>query len=109
MNQGTVILTPFPFTDLTGNKVRPAPVVFSSTRRGGDIIIAFISSVYNSNQLQPTDIPLTIHDVDFSSSGLKTSSVIKIDKLATIDKKIIIGELVFTEKVLFLAKTQRQN
>ncbi|MEW6061861.1 MAG: type II toxin-antitoxin system PemK/MazF family toxin [Bacteroidota bacterium] len=93
MTQGTVILTPFPFTDLTGNKVRPAPIVSSSARKGNDLIIAFISSVYNPHLLQPTDFPVTKNSTYFASSGRKTDSVIKIDKLATIDRRIIIGEL----------------
>lgn len=93
MTQGTVILTPFPFTDLTGNKVRPALIVSSSARKGSDLIIAFISSVYNPHLLQPTDFPLTKDSTHFASSGLKTDSVIKMDKLATIDRRIIIGEL----------------
>lgn len=93
MTQGTVILTPFPFTDLSGTKVRPALVVSSSARKGSDLIIAFISSVYNPSQLQPTDFPLIAGSSDFDLSGLKTNSILKLDKLATIDRKIIIGEL----------------
>ncbi len=43
----------------------------------------------------PTDIPIRKNDIDFNSAGLKTDSVIKVDKVATIDKKIIIGEIGF--------------
>ena len=46
MTRGKVILTPFPFTNLRGKKVRPAVIISSDTRRGGDVIIAFISSVF---------------------------------------------------------------
>ncbi|MDE3058917.1 MAG: type II toxin-antitoxin system PemK/MazF family toxin [Bacteroidota bacterium] len=93
MKRGTIILTPFPFTDLSGHKGRPALIISSDSRQGSVVIIAFLSSVYNQKNLFPTDIVLTTDHSDFSSSGLKTDSVLKIDKLATIDKKIIIGEL----------------
>ena len=70
--------------------MRPA-VIVSNFAQGEDIIVAFISSV--KNNLQKTDIVLNSNDKDFSKTGLKTDSVIKIGKLATLDKKIILGEM----------------
>ena len=64
--------------------MRPA-VIVSNFAQGEDIIVAFISSV--KNNLQKTDIVLNSNDKDFSKTGLKTDSVIKIGKLATLDKK----------------------
>ncbi|MFQ5627851.1 MAG: type II toxin-antitoxin system PemK/MazF family toxin [bacterium] len=43
--------------------------------------------------LQPTDLLLTENDPGFFGSGLKVSSVLKLDKIATIQKKIVLGEL----------------
>ncbi len=86
MFKGAMVLVPFPFTDLSGHKVRPALVLYASTR-GEDCIVAFVSSV----QKKPA-----VHDVTVGSSitnGLKVNSVIKTDKLATLQKKIILGEL----------------
>lgn len=93
MKRGTIILTPFPFTDLKGNKVRPALIVSNDKRKGGDLIIAFISSIFDREKLQDTDILITEKEKGFSQTGLKTSSVIKSDKLATINKDVILGEL----------------
>jgi len=39
--KGKIVLVPFPFTDLTAAKLRPALVIHESER---DVIIAFISS-----------------------------------------------------------------
>jgi len=93
MKRGTIILTPFPFTDLTKNKVRPALVVSSNKRNDNDVIIAFISSVLDSIKLKETDILLDSKETSFNETGLKSTSIIRTDKLATIDKKIILGEL----------------
>lgn len=93
MKRGKVILAPFPFTDLTGSKVRPAVIVSSDARHGADVIIAFISTVFDPANLQPTDVLLQSSDSDFPATGLKASSVFKRDKLATVSRTIILGEL----------------
>ena len=60
MKRGTVILTPFPFTDLTGNKVRPAIIISVDDRQGNDVIIIFVSSVFREHTFLPTDIPISL-------------------------------------------------
>ena len=93
MTRGKIVLTPFPFTDLTANKVRPAVVVSTSSRGGEDVILSFISTVFDPANLSPTDELLLAKDADFSVTGLKKSSVFKMDKLATVQKTIILGEI----------------
>lgn len=88
--KGKIVLIPFPFTDLSASKVRPA-VIVSFFSHGEDIVVAFISS--SKKGIQKTDIILNSQDKDFSKTGLKTDSVIKTGKLATLDKKIILGEI----------------
>ena len=39
--KGKIVLVPFPFTDLTAAKLRPALVIYGGEK---DIIVAFISS-----------------------------------------------------------------
>ena len=92
MKKGVVVLTPFPFTDLSGNKIRPAVVISSSARKGDDIIVAFISSIIT--EPIETDLHLIRKEhSDFKQTGLKTDSIIKLDKLATISKEVILGAL----------------
>ena len=92
MKKGTVVLTLFPFTDLTSSKRRPAVVISDSVSDQNDVIVAFVSSVIPP-AFSETDFFYDTLQPDFSQSGLKKSSIIKLDKLATINKSIISGEL----------------
>lgn len=90
MKKGTVVLTPFPFTDLAGQKNRPA-LVLALSRHGEDVILAFISSVISNTD--ETGLLLTMDHPNFAETGLKKASVIKLDKLATLSRSIILGRL----------------
>ena len=84
--RGSIVLVPFPFTDLTGNKARPA-VIISKRKIGCDVVVVFITS-----KLKTTEKHLVAIAPD-AENGLKTKSKIVCAKLATIDTKIILGEL----------------
>lgn len=90
--RGLIVLVPFPFSDLSGDKVRPALVV-AHPRRADDLIVAFISSQTKDKHLGPVDIALGQSHSSFEQSGLKIDSVIKLAKLATLEQKIVLGEL----------------
>ena len=92
MKKGTVVLTLFPFTDLTNTKRRPAVVVSGNYSNQDDVIVAFISSVIPA-ELSETDFVYDMSQQDFQQSGLKKISVIKLGKLVTVNKSIISGEL----------------
>jgi mRNA interferase MazF len=85
IKKGQIILIPFPFTDLKGQKVRPAIVL--SDNNLGDIVVAFISSkidkIKNNDLLIKTD----------EQNCLKSDSKIVCSKLTTIDRKIILGKI----------------
>lgn len=55
-------------------------------------MLAFITS-YRGHPLSPTDLLIEDPHPDFSQSGLKTKSVVKLDKLVTVESAILIGEL----------------
>ena len=57
-----------------------------------DVIDAFISSQTASFYPQ-TDFILEETDSDFKNCGLKVTSVFKMNKLLTIEKKLLTGEL----------------
>lgn len=95
------MLIPFPFTDLSGHKVRPALVLYAS-KNGEDCVVAFLSSV-KQQKMRILDVLVT----PSVGNGLKATSVIKIDKIATLQKKIVIGELGTLEKHLLVATEKK--
>lgn len=84
--KGTVILVPFPFTDLSGNKVRPA-VIISNGKVGSDIVVVFITS-----QVKMKEKHLVLINPEIKN-GLKVPSKVVCSKIATLDSKIVLGEL----------------
>lgn len=84
MNKGDVVLIPFPFSDFSGAKNRPAVILIETDE---DVTVAFITTQLKWKTefdvlLQPSDL-----------NGLKKDSLIRLNKLATIDKELVIGRL----------------
>ena len=90
--RGDIVLVPFPFTDFSSHKVRPA-IVLSPKPVSTDIIIAFISSVVQPKAVKRTDYILKEDHPDFRATGLKKSSVFKMNKLLTVERSLIIKRL----------------
>lgn len=88
--QGTIVLVPFPFTDLSGAKVRPA-LVISTEAMKLDIILAFISSKQKQGQYNVSVTPSKLN-------GLKASSTITCNKVATLERTVMLGEIGNVEK-----------
>ena len=82
MKKGTVILIPFPFTDLTGSKIRPAVVLCGN---GLDVTICFITSELKWK----TEYDIAVFPSQ--SNGLKVPSLIRTAKIATIDANLVLG------------------
>lgn len=77
MQKGDVVLILFPFTDLTGSKKRPDVILLSGKL---DVTVSFISTQLHWQE--PTDLPLQPN----AANGLKKPSLVRIGKIATIDK-----------------------
>ena len=83
---GSIILARFPFTDLSGDKRRPALVVSRDNDRRTDLVMCFITSV-------PRSGPDMAAIEASPGTGLKVASVVRFDKLATLDRAVIAGKL----------------
>ena len=79
---GDVIVAPFPFSDLTNAIKRPAVVL--ATLEGDDIILCQITG---RSRLDKYFIHLK--NKDFTKGSLNVDSIIRPNKLFTIDKSIV--------------------
>ena len=91
--RGQVVLIPFPFTDLKSHKVRPAVIVSPHPTKRGDVIVAFISSVLPFNDVEASAVIIKITDKEFRKTGLKVSSVFRMDKLVTLHLSLMVRQL----------------
>lgn len=73
---GEVVLVPFPFSDLSQTKVRPA-VCLADAGRGDWVLCQITSSPYGDLAAVPLDAP------DFASGGLLVASFARPGKLFT--------------------------
>jgi mRNA interferase MazF len=84
MNKGDIVLIPFPFSDLSGNKSRPAIILIESEN---DVTVCFMTT-----QLKwQSDFDIIIQPTELN--GLKKTSLLRLNKFATIDKDLVIGRL----------------
>ncbi len=81
--KGDVVVVPFPFSDLSQAKRRPALVVAELT--GDDLILCQITS-----QIVKDGYAVPVSDADFSNGGLKQPSNIRPNRLFTADNRIVL-------------------
>jgi mRNA interferase MazF len=83
-----VVLVPFPFDDLSGQKVRPAVCLTDAVGTHRHVVLAFISSTVPTT-LEPTDILLTPGTPDFAATGLRMHSTLRLHRMVTVSTAII--------------------
>ncbi len=92
--QRDIILIPFPYSDLTGAKKRPAIIISNKNLKGGDKICCLITSN------RPMDGVL-INKNSFSDGTLPFKSWVKPHRIFAIDERIIIKKLARLEKKFY--------
>lgn len=87
-NAGDVVRVPFPFTDRSTHKRRPALVLSmkSYNEQHMHLILAMVTSA--KNPPWPSDITIT----DQKSAGLPSPSVVRM-KLFTLDERLVLNTL----------------
>ncbi len=81
---GDIVLLKFPFTDGQQFKKRPALVLLDT--QDGDVIVCRITS-----KLYNTEFDVKIGE--WQAAGLKLPSVIRVHKIATLEKEMILAKL----------------
>ena len=92
MIKGKVVLIPFPFDDLSAEKVRPAVCLTEPIGPHHHVILAFITSQIPQKLLE-TDLVLDAGQPDFALVGLKVSSTLRLHRLMTVTTSLILREL----------------
>ena len=80
--KGEVVVLPFPFSDLSATKRRPALVVASLP--GDDVILCQITSVSHSD-----NYAVPIQEADFAAASPARPSYVRTDRIFTADSAII--------------------
>lgn len=78
---GTVVLVPFPFSDLSNSKLRPA-VVLADAGRGDFVLCQITSKSYGD------DRSIVINEDGFSTGSLRLTSYARPGKLFTANENI---------------------
>jgi len=81
--KGDVVVVPFPFSDLSASKKRPALV--AANIEGDDLILCQITS---SSAIDGYSV--VIDDSDFRKGALNLASVVRPNRMFTADKSIIL-------------------
>ena len=108
-NRGDVVLVPFPFTDLTATKQRPA-LVISPDRLNAmrdDVVLVAITSQLPAEVSEDECLLLV---TDLSGTGLLKPSVVKLGKMVTIHQGLVrrkIGALPAPIVAKVLGQVQR--
>jgi mRNA interferase MazF len=92
INPGVVSLVKFPQSNLEHGKYRPVVVLAQLPGPYQDWLICAVTSQLQ-HEISGWDEPILKEAPDFSTSGLKTPSLIRIGKLATVESRVLEGGL----------------
>ncbi|MBI2144443.1 type II toxin-antitoxin system PemK/MazF family toxin [Candidatus Woesearchaeota archaeon] len=88
--QGDVVLVPFPFTDLSTMKQRPALVI---SKNGYNIKTDDIITCGITSNLENSENSVLIEDADVAEGKLPLKSRIKVGKIFTLKQSLVIKKL----------------
>jgi mRNA interferase MazF len=88
MMQGDILLVPFPFSDLSGTKVRPVVVTSNDkfNKSSSDVIVSCITSKHSARFEKITSESLRV-------GTLHKTCYVKHESLIKLDKKIFIKKI----------------
>jgi len=98
--RGDVVIVPFPFSDLTEAKRRPALVI--ADLDGDDYILCQITSRQIKDRYS-----VSIEDADFDDGSLKQSSNVRPNRIFTADQNIILYRIGHLRRDKFIGITRK--
>lgn len=88
---GQIVLTPIPYTDLSGAKLRPV-LMLRQSPRFDDWLVCMVSSRIEQADAGFDEV-LHAEDPDFVASGLKAPSVLRLSRLAVLNGSLLLGSI----------------
>ena len=89
---GQIVLTHFPFTDLSGSKLRPVLMLRQASVRFDDWLVCMVSSRLHQAE-SGFDEWINPSDADFAATGLKVPSILRLSRLAVLGGSLLVGSL----------------
>jgi mRNA interferase MazF len=89
--QRDIVLVPFPFSDLSGQKVRPVLILSNDAynQQSADVVVCGLTT-----NLSPAPYSITIEITDVEQpSTLRHKSKIKADTIASLEQTILIKQI----------------
>ena len=87
---GQIVVTLFPYTDLSGQKLRPVLLLRQASPRFDDWLACMVSSQLQQAEPGLDELVMPV-DADFAASGLKAPSVLRLTRLAVLEGASLIG------------------
>jgi len=88
MKIGDIVLIPFPFSEFTQTKLRPAVVITETSDKYKDIVVSAISSVLPDKLTEREFVvPVGI------KNKLRVKSIVKTDRIVTVKRENIVAQL----------------
>ncbi len=91
LSKGDIVLVQFPFSDLSQTKLRPALVLAVSSNID-EITLCFISS-QKVQSISFDEFIIAKSDDEFSQTGLKTDSKVRVTRIITLERKLILRKI----------------
>lgn len=98
--QGDIVLMPFPYSDLTASKQRPALILSNEKLKGENHICCLITSVHAEKTIE-------LKKEDCINGLLPFQSFVKPERMFTIDERIIRKKLCGIKKAVQKRIVQR--
>lgn len=92
MREGQIVLVPFPYIESSEIKLRPAVLVKKLPNEYEDWLVCMITTKLHQ-EIKDLDIKVNEDDHDYKDSGLKQKSLIRVSRLAVINKSQLPGIL----------------
>ncbi len=90
--EGQTVLFRFPQTDQQEGKLRPALVIRRVPGQYDDWVVCMVSSRLE-HDITGFDEVVRPGETDFEKSGLKVASLLRIGRLAVVNKDILVGRI----------------